>query len=325
MSRFTQSSSGGSQGPQGPTGPQGPAGTDANTADFTFAESTMSTNGDMDISVLGVPGEINLSAYAGVNIQTSAEFGLTTNKIITTSNGATDNIKIGDDAYIGDGNIANNIAIVGQQDATQGGIVLGSNETEQISTDGSNLNIEADNDIILYPGSSYAYLGTPQIDGSNRIATVGNVGTGEVVRWSPNFQATGLTFTGTNGTYPTYNSHYVKNGRMVSFNIEVDMSTVTNFGTGQYKLQLPFTPQFGFNHFSGWVWADPNVDPDTGTGHTILNADTAGVTDVLDLHYLKQSGGANSPIREGLFLQGTPVTLSTISKIYVNGTYITSS
>jgi hypothetical protein len=141
-------------------------------------------------------------------------------------------------------------------------------------------------------------------------------------RYTPTFTATGLTFTGTGATHPTYNSYYVKAGKLVSFVIEVDLSTVTNFGTGQYKLQLPFTPQFGFNHFSGWIWADPNVDPDTGTGHTILNADTAGVTNVLDLHYLKQSGGANSPIREGLFLQGTPVTLTTISKIYVNGTYI---
>ena len=160
------------------------------------------------------------------------------------------------------------------------------------------------------------------VDGED--APLGTGANGEVTRWSPNFTATGLTFTGSGATHPTYNSHYVKNGRMVSFNIEVDLSTVTNFGTGQYKLQLPFTPQFGFNHFSGWIWADPNVDPDTGTGHTILNADTAGVTDVLDLHYLKQSGGANSPIREGLFLQGTPVTLSTISKIYINGTYITA-
>lgn len=141
-------------------------------------------------------------------------------------------------------------------------------------------------------------------------------------RYSPVFQATGLTFTGSNSTYPTYNSHYVKAGKLVSFVIEVDLSTVTNFGTGQYKLQLPFTPAVGFNHFSGWVWADPDVDPDTGTGHTILNCDTAGITDVLDLHYLKQSGGANSPIREGLLVQGTPVTLSAISKIYVNGTYI---
>jgi hypothetical protein len=144
-------------------------------------------------------------------------------------------------------------------------------------------------------------------------------------RYSPVFTATGLTFTGTGATYPTYNSYYVKAGKLVSFVIEVDMSTVTNFGTGQYKLQLPFTPAVGFNHFTGWAWADPNVDPDTGTGHTIINADTAGVTDVLDLHYLKSAGGANAPIREGLFLQGTPVTLSTISKIYINGTYIAAS
>jgi hypothetical protein len=164
------------------------------------------------------------------------------------------------------------------------------------------------------------------------VATLGDIttavgvgGNGEVTRWSPNFEATGLAFTGTGATYPTYNSYYVKNGRMVSFNIEVDLSTVTNFGTGQYKLQLPFTPQFGFNHFSGWAWADPNVSPDIGTGHTIINADTAGVTDVLDLHYLKSAGGANAPIREGLFLQGAPVTLTTISKIYINGTYITAS
>jgi len=141
-------------------------------------------------------------------------------------------------------------------------------------------------------------------------------------RYSPTFAATGLSFTGTGATYPTYNSYYVKAGKLVSFVIQVDCNTVTNFGTGQYKLQLPFTPAFGYNHFSGWVWADPNISPDTGTGHTILNVDHAGITDVLDLHYLKQSGGANSPIREGLFLQDTPVTLTTISKIYVNGTYI---
>jgi hypothetical protein len=164
------------------------------------------------------------------------------------------------------------------------------------------------------PQGEQGIQGEPGISGTTGLETW--------TRYSPVFQATGLTFTGSGATYPTYNSYYVKAGKLVSFVIEVDLSTVTNFGTGQYKLQLPFTPAFGFNHFSGWIWADPNVSPDTGTGHTILNADTAGVTDVLDLHYLKQSGGANSPIREGLFLQGTPVTLSTISNIYVNGTYI---
>lgn len=145
------------------------------------------------------------------------------------------------------------------------------------------------------------------------------------IRYSPTFQATGMTFTGSNSTYPTYNSYYIKSGLLVSFVIEIDFTTVTNFGTGQYKVALPFAPSVGYNHFSGWIWADPNVDPDTGTGHTIINADTAGITTTLDLHYLKQGGGANSPIREGLWIQGTPVTLTTISKAYINGTYIAAS
>lgn len=144
-------------------------------------------------------------------------------------------------------------------------------------------------------------------------------------RYSPTFAATGLTFTGSNGTYPTYNSYYVKAGKLVSFVIEVDCSTVTNFGTGQYKLQLPFTPAVGFNHFSGWAQIDIAVNPDVTNGHIILNVDHAGVTNVLDLHYLKQNGGSNSPMIEGIFLQGTPVTLTTSSKIYVNGTYIAAS
>jgi len=150
----------------------------------------------------------------------------------------------------------------------------------------------------------------------------GTSGLETYVRYSPTFQATGMTFTGSGATYPTYNSYYIKSGLLVSFVIEIDFTTVINFGTGQYKVALPFTPAFGYNHFNGWIWADPNVDPDIGTGHTILNADTVGITTVLDLHYLKQSGGANSPIREGLWIQGTPVSLTTISKAYINGTYI---
>jgi hypothetical protein len=200
------------------------------------------------------------------------------------------------------------------------------------STD-ANINMSATDNVTLTATDGNVFISTPSggqylgdsVVAENQIATIGdldNTVSNGMVRYSPTFTATGLAFTGSGATYPTYNSYYVKSGSMVSFVIEVDLSTVTNFGTDQYKLQLPFTPAFGFNHFAGWCWADPNVSPDIGTGHTIINADTAGVTDVLDLHYLKSAGGANAPIREGLFLQGTPVTLTTISKIYVNGTYI---
>jgi len=255
----------------------------------------------------------------------------TFSKITLTSNGAIDNITIGDDVLIGDGNIANHLVIVGNQDSTQGGIVLGDNKTEQVSSYGSNLSLYANNDIILNPASTYAYIGTPTIGGETRIATwdyvttsVGTGSNGEVTRWTPNFTATGLTFTGSGATHPTYNSHYVKNGRMVSFFIEIDMATVTNFGTGQYKTALPFAPLSGtMNHFQSWCLVDETANPDN-TGHAILQADHLANTSVLDLHYIKQSGGANSPVMEALFKQGSPVTLTTATHVYINGTYITA-
>jgi hypothetical protein len=145
-----------------------------------------------------------------------------------------------------------------------------------------------------------------------------------LVRWTPNFTATGLTYTGSNSTHPCYNSYYVKSGHLVSFYIQIDLSTVTNFGSDQYKVELPFEPHGTMmNHFAGWVNVDPTVNPDNA-GHVILNADHLVGTNVLDLHYIKQSGGANSPIMEAIFKQNTPVVLTTSSKIYINGTYITA-
>ena len=140
-------------------------------------------------------------------------------------------------------------------------------------------------------------------------------------QYSPTFSATGMTFTGSNSAYPTYNSYYVKHGKMVSFVINVDLSTVTNFGTGQYKLQLPFTPLAGYNHFTGWAWLDSTISADL-SDHMIISADTAGVTDVLDLHYLVASTATPKPVIENQFTQGAPYTLTTKSRIYVNGTYI---
>lgn len=142
------------------------------------------------------------------------------------------------------------------------------------------------------------------------------------IRWSPNFSATGLTFTGSGTSYPTYNSYYVKSGQLVTFWIAVDLDTVTNFGTGQYMLKLPVQPlASSMNHFAGWINVDPSANPDNA-GHAILNADHLAGSDTLDLHYIKQSGGANSPVMEAMFKQGNPVTLTTSSKIYINGTYI---
>jgi hypothetical protein len=164
----------------------------------------------------------------------------------------------------------------------------------------------------------------------NRYATISDIGDAggisTAVRFSPVFQATGLTFTGTGLTYPTYNSYYVKYGQMVTFNIIVNLTTVTNFGTGQFKVDLPFAPLAQTaNHFSAWSWVNPALPPDDLNGHIQLVADHLPDTQTLDLHWLQATTSNPKPIIETIFSQGTPVTLTTASKMYINGTYIAAS
>jgi hypothetical protein len=146
------------------------------------------------------------------------------------------------------------------------------------------------------------------------------------VRFSPVFQATGLTFTGSGATYPTYNSYYVKAGQLVTFWIAVDFTTVTNFGTGQFKVELPFAPiSTASNHFSAWCWINPALPPDELNGHIQLVADHLPGVQTLDIHWLQSTTAAPKPVIEVILSQGNPVTFTTASKLYVNGTYITES
>lgn len=145
----------------------------------------------------------------------------------------------------------------------------------------------------------------------------------KAVRWSPIFEATGLTFTGADLTYPTYNSYYVKHGQLVTFNIKVDLTTVTNFGTGQFKTALPFDPiPSAANHFSAWGWVNPSLPADELNGHVQMVADHLPGSKNLDLHWLKETTASPKPLIESLLVQGTPTTFTTASKLYVNGTYI---
>lgn len=206
----------------------------------------------------------------------------------------------------------------GTQDSSYADLILGGEVNHVVVSDqGGSVTIN---------GANGEYIGDPY-NADNQIATIGQLNSAVSylpIRYTPAFTATGLTYTGSGTSHPCYNSYYVKVGSMVTFYIEADLTTVTSFGTGQLNFELPFMPHGGMmNHFTGWINVDPSVNPDNA-GHVILNADHLVGTKTLDMHYIKQSGGANSPIMEAMLTQGHPVTLTTTSKIYVNGTYITS-
>ncbi len=184
--------------------------------------------------------------------------------------------------------------------------------------------VSPDEDIVVrLAGAMYK----DSISEPNRYANISDIGAvGGVttaVRWSPTFQATGLTFTGSGATYPTYNSYYVRIGQLVTFNIKIDLTTVTNFGTGQFKVDLPFEPiPTAANHFSAWAWVNPALPADDLNGHIQMVADHPSGSQTLDMHWLLATTSNPKPIIESLLSQGTPVTFTTASKMYINGTYI---
>lgn len=76
----------------------------------------------------------------------------------------------------------------------------------------------------------------------------GDVGglTTEIKSYSPVWSGIGLTFTGTPAT-----GSYIKIGNWVMVQIDVLYTTVTNFGTGQYSLTLPFASKYHTDVYGG--------------------------------------------------------------------------
>lgn len=75
------------------------------------------------------------------------------------------------------------------------------------------------------------------------------------------WSGTGLTYTGTPAT-----GYYIKIGNWVMVQIDVDFATVTNFGTGQYSLTIPFASKYHTDVYGGSVH---DITP-TGTDHYSL-------------------------------------------------------
>ena len=66
--------------------------------------------------------------------------------------------------------------------------------------------------------------------------------------YSPVWSGTGLTFTGTPAT-----GFYIKIGNLVQVQIDVIFTNVTNFGTGQYSLTIPFASKYHTDVYGGSV------------------------------------------------------------------------
>jgi len=133
----------------------------------------------------------------------------------------------------------------------------------------------------------------------------GPTGSPEYDSYTPTLSATSLVGGEANGTR-------TRAGQDVSFAIQIDLSSVTVMGTDSWSVTLPFLPDSGFRQtFNGVIDVD-------GTGASLY--EIVGVTDegsaVVNLFY----PGTNGILAE--ITDVLPATLSTSTRIYVTGSYV---
>jgi hypothetical protein len=117
------------------------------------------------------------------------------------------------------------------------------------------------------------------------------------------------------GTQPTFNGapmfygSYVQTGATVFFNISVVMTNITNFGTGQYYVTLPFVSKYGYSTSEGRI-----TDSSSGHNYSLHGYASAG-SNVLVLTY-------DSGSQQVSFDHNSPVTLTPSDLFVISGTYI---
>lgn len=109
---------------------------------------------------------------------------------------------------------------------------------------------------------------------------------------------------------------YTKLGKLVFFNIKVSFTTVTNFGTGQYSLTLPFQPD------ADYVFRDGGLHQ--GSVHYDVAMDIEEGSKTGLLYHTQATNGANSYAYDDPFTSSNPHALTTSGYFYISGTYTTS-
>jgi hypothetical protein len=185
----------------------------------------------------------------------------------------------------------------------------------------SNLAVVKGSDDNLYIATSSGGLGDPvgnTAEWSIFLPKGADGADGEDGATGPAAEETSFTVNGgTLGTQPTFDGaplfsgSYVKNGPLVHFQIQVDMDNITNFGTGQYYVELPLPAKYSY-HFRDACLHDSSgtVRQYALSGHVY-----AGQSQVA-LWFTSTSG------QDELFDYNSPALLTVNDNFHISGTYI---
>ncbi len=121
---------------------------------------------------------------------------------------------------------------------------------------------------------------------------------------------------GTTGTQPTFSSapmfygSWLRIGNLVHFQIQVDFDNITNFGTGQYFLNLPFNAFVPYQIREGCIH-----DISTSRQYSI-GGHVFGSSNQLLLNFIDTNG------RDTEFTYNTPFVLNAEDNFHIAGTYL---
>lgn len=128
------------------------------------------------------------------------------------------------------------------------------------------------------------------------------------------YQPAGGTVGGTQPTFsgPAIYGSYNRFGNMVHFSIRVIFTNITNFGTGQYYLTLPYPARVPYDFREGCIHDASGPAQFQISGHVV-----AGET----LLYLSASDKVASAVQDVPFTSTFPVSLTTADSFHISGTY----
>ncbi|MDA8718841.1 collagen-like protein, partial [Aquiluna sp.] len=143
----------------------------------------------------------------------------------------------------------------------------------------------------------------------------GPAGAAAVIPGKESYQPTFGVVEGS-GDAPSWTSEpavgsYVKLGNLVFFDIEVSLATISDFGSGNYTLTLPFASDSEFTVRSGGIHRGGSKD----NHYNLLGEMTAG-SSVMELRY---ASGA----QDQAFDHNSPYSLTTAGEFHISGVYTT--
>jgi hypothetical protein len=114
---------------------------------------------------------------------------------------------------------------------------------------------------------------------------------------------------------PLFSGTYIKNGgNQVHFQIQVDFDNITNFGSGQYYVDLPFPSKYEIVLRDGCVH---DISATTQTYH--ISGQVAAGSNRL---YLYSSTKTGNSVEDIPFTASSPFALSSADNFHIAGNYI---